>query len=109
MSAADVPFDRGLQAERTLLSWKRMSLSLVVASAVLTRLTIESWGAPAVLIGVLGVAMALFGYFGATKRYRRAHASLLSGAGLVMGGWPIAAVAGAGVLVAAAGVVYVLL
>jgi uncharacterized membrane protein YidH (DUF202 family) len=106
----DKPFDKGLQPERTLLAWRRTALALGVGSAVGARLALPVLGAAAVVVGVLGSAVALGAYVLAAGRYRRHHEALaageeeLPGGGLALAGF--AAVAG---VLALGGLGYVLL
>jgi hypothetical protein len=87
------PFDPGLQPERTLLAWRRTTLSLALVSAIGLRLTVQELGAPALVAGALGIAFASFGYLAASARYRRAHLRLTSDARLPNGGFAMASVA----------------
>lgn len=73
---ATEPFDPGLQAERTLLAWRRTCLSLAVASAIIVRFASETIGAFAAVLGIAGVVGALWGYIRVARRYRRAHEGL---------------------------------
>jgi uncharacterized membrane protein YidH (DUF202 family) len=65
------PFDSGLQAERTSLSWMRSALSLAIAGALTVRITMPELGLLAVIIGLLGVTLAMGAISIASFRYRR--------------------------------------
>jgi uncharacterized membrane protein YidH (DUF202 family) len=81
----EVPFDSGLQPERTLLAWRRTSLSLGIGSAIALRLMVSDFGAIAVIGGAAGISLAIGAYVAATLRYRRAHSSLVSSGALTTG------------------------
>jgi len=106
--SADRPFDRGLQPERTLLAWRRTALSLAVGSVVGARLALPVIGAPAVMVGLLGAAVALAAYTAASLRYRRSHHALVAGESLPGGGVPLAALAAVAALIGMAALGYVL-
>lgn len=84
-------YDPGLQAERTLLAWRRTCLAFMLASAVVVRFTVETVGPIAVLVGALGALLALVAYVAVHRRYRAAHRSLLAGDVLDTGGLPMLA------------------
>lgn len=84
-------YDPGLQAERTLLAWRRTCLAFILASAVVVRFTVESAGSVAVLVGALGALLALVAYLAAHRRYRAAHRSLVARGMLDTGGLPMLA------------------
>ncbi len=92
---AETPFDPGLQAERTLLAWRRTALSLGVASAVALRLAAPEFGAVAVLIGVAALLLCFAVYVAVSARYRRAHTSLVQQEHLRTDGMTIAFVSAA--------------
>ena len=83
-------FDVGMQAERTLLSWRRTCLSLGVGSAAVVRLTAPDFGVLAILLGSCGVAFAAGAYLAAPLGYRRAHDQLRSKGTLPASGIAIA-------------------
>lgn len=75
------PFDVGLQAERTALSWQRTSLSLAVGVLLAARLVVVAWGSLSYLIVASGlvavVGLFLLGY----RRYAFAHHTLITSVG----------------------------
>lgn len=70
-------FDEGLQAERTLLAWRRTALSFVVASLVGIKVMAEA-GAAVVALGLVGVGLGAVAYVLASARYRTAHRQLVT-------------------------------
>ena len=75
----DQPFDAGLQAERTVLAWRRTALAFGLASAAATRVLATSEGRAVLGLGALGFALAVTTYLVADRRYRRVHESLHAG------------------------------
>jgi len=104
---ADVPFDGGLQTERTLLAWRRTCLALGVGSAVVVRLMAPQFGLAVVPVGLAGAAVAGVAYLSAGRRYRAAHRSLASTSTLTSGGRTLAGVVLVVLLLALAGLGYV--
>ncbi|GGF17237.1 DUF202 domain-containing protein [Subtercola lobariae] len=80
-SLSDAPFDRGLQAERTALAWRRTGLSLALGSLAGARILSPVFGLTAYVLGLLGLAAAAFFMARADRRYRVAHRSLVATAG----------------------------
>lgn len=70
-------YDRGLQPERTLLAWRRTTLSVGVAGAVGVRVTAGDLGWPVVAIGLGTVVLSLLAYLLAGWRYGQVHSHLL--------------------------------
>ena len=57
MSAGLPASDPGLQNERTAMAWRRTALSLMIATATMTKVTASAWGAAAglwMLVGTVG-------------------------------------------------------
>ncbi len=77
-SLSDAPFDRGLQAERTALAWRRTGLSLALGSLAAARVLSPVLGLFSYALGLLGLAAAAYFITTADRRYRVAHASLTS-------------------------------
>ncbi|MFN3866366.1 MAG: DUF202 domain-containing protein [Demequina sp.] len=73
----DGPFDEGLQAERTLLAWRRTALSFVVASLVGIQVMADA-GAAVIALALAGVGLGAIAYVVASARYRTAHAQLMT-------------------------------
>lgn len=67
------PADPGLSNERTALAWQRTALSLVVAAAILARLTLGSSAPAAAIVPVLAIALGLWVFGESARRYLRAH------------------------------------
>ncbi|MCU1477026.1 MAG: hypothetical protein JWQ64_1719 [Subtercola sp.] len=77
-SLSDAPFDRGLQAERTALAWRRTGLSLALGSLAAARVLSDALGLFSYALGLVGLATAAYVITKADRRYRVAHASLTS-------------------------------
>jgi putative membrane protein len=75
------PFDIGLQAERTALSWQRTTLSLAVGVLLAGRLLVVVLGSLSYLVVggglMLVVGLFLLGY----RRYESAHFTLVTSVG----------------------------
>jgi uncharacterized membrane protein YidH (DUF202 family) len=91
--------DAGVQAERTLLAWRRTALALAVGVAVAARYLFDALGWWAVALGVAGVAVCAAVAVLATVRYRRVHADSARRAPQTSGG-ALAALLAAAVMVA---------
>lgn len=94
-----IPFDRGLQPERTLLAWRRTCLALAVGGALGLRLT-SHLGVAVALAGVACIVAATAAGVAADGRYRRMHLSLLATGWHAEGAVPLALLAGAALLLA---------
>ncbi|GAA2170342.1 hypothetical protein GCM10009846_00350 [Agrococcus versicolor] len=103
-------YDAGLQAERTLLAWHRTCLAVAVGSAIGARLLASHAGIPGFALGLMGLALAGAAWFGAHRRYGRAHRSLMAADRLAHGAGALALLSAASLLLActAGGVVAML-
>ncbi|UFS59724.1 DUF202 domain-containing protein [Subtercola endophyticus] len=113
-SLTDAPFDRGLQAERTALAWRRTALSLALGSLAAARVLAAAFGLWSYAIGMLGLAASALFLFSADRRYRRAHESLVAssaaptGARLASGGLLLAALTVIALAAAVLGTIFVI-
>lgn len=103
-----VPFDPGLQPERTLLAWRRTCLALAVASAVVVRFAGEAIGPAAAVLGIVGIGAAAAGYLRASLRYRHAHEGLTQSGELPIDGLALALVTVTLLLIGAGAAIYVI-
>lgn len=78
MTAADGPWDPGLQLERTTLAWQRTALLALVAGCAAAKLTWGRCGAAMALIVLLLACSATVAPL-AARRHSRAHAALIDG------------------------------
>lgn len=67
--------DPGSANERTALAWQRTALSILAGSALLTRLTVDRLGWPALSILLVSGPLSLWVFWEARGRY--AHDALL--------------------------------
>jgi len=74
----DEVFDPGLQPERTLLAWRRTTLSLAVASAAVVRFVAPVVGPVVVVAGLVGLALCGAAYVGAAAQYHRVSGELVA-------------------------------
>ena len=108
MTGEDSPFDSGLQVERTLLAWRRTTLSVAVVSAAGVRFTGPAVGVAAIALGAAGVLLALAAYLFTGVRYRQIHRSLQRSARYPTNGWVPTALAAATLLLGALALTYLL-
>ncbi len=64
---------RGLQAERTLLAWRRTSLSVAAAGALLLHLTLERLGTVSVTVAALALGLSVVAHLASLRRYGAVH------------------------------------
>lgn len=102
MTSPPALFDPGLQPERTLMSWQRTTLALMVGiAAAVHYIAPDLGGGAAIFLGVAGITVTIAAYAGAHRRYRTATRELLASSTLrTVSAWPlllltIACVAGA--------------
>ena len=81
MSGVDSPFDPGLQAERTALSWQRTTLAFSIGSLVVARLLVDYLGSLSFLIAASGLVIAAGLFLMGHRRYRSAHTILVGSSG----------------------------
>lgn len=67
----DWTVDHGLQRERTLLAWQRTALSLGLVCAASIKVLTRHGGTPVLVLGSIGLILAVATYVAATRRYRR--------------------------------------
>lgn len=78
-------FDPGLQPERTALAWRRTGLAVAVGAFLGMRVLAPALGAGAVVVGLLGLALAALLVVGSTRRARRVEVALLQDGCLASG------------------------
>lgn len=72
-----LPFDAGLQPERTELAWRRTAISFAASSLIATRLLTVTLDSPWWIIpGLLGTLFGIALFPWATARYRAFYATL---------------------------------
>ena len=72
------PFDLGLQAERTALSWQRTTLSFAIASLVGARLLLDVINILSYAIATIGLVITAALFLIGHRRYRTVHTLLVS-------------------------------
>lgn len=77
----DRPFDVGLQAERTALSWQRTSLASAVGFLVAARLLADFFGILSFLVAAVGLVVTAALFAIGHRRYRLAHKILTGSSG----------------------------
>lgn len=104
----DAPIDPGVQAERTLLAWRRTCLALAVGYAAGAHLLAPVLGRAAPALGLGGLAAVALTWALPHARYRRWRAHLAEDpTGLRVGGAPFAVMTVLVVLTGVAGLVVV--
>lgn len=67
-----MPLDPGVQVERTLLAWRRTSLTPAVGGAALVHLSLDRLGAAGLVMGLSCIAVSLVAYLASLHRHRSA-------------------------------------
>lgn len=77
MTRRETIIDKGMQAERTRLSWNRTGLAIAVIAALLIRADPDTLWHHLPAIGMFAVAMSCFFY--ARRRYRAINTAVRTG------------------------------
>lgn len=101
-------FDPGLQPERTLLAWRRTCLSFGVGSVVAMRYMSEELGIWAVLLGLVGLALAATAYAVTSIGYSHEDRTLRNTGALRRSGIPIVLASLTALLLGALGTAYLI-
>lgn len=75
------PFDKGLQPERTALSWQRTTLALAVGLLVTVRLLAHLGSSLTLPVAGAGLVLTVAVFVTGFRRYRSVHATLTSSGG----------------------------
>lgn len=73
------PIDKGMPQERTLLSWRRTALTIVVLSFALIRITLETSTLLASILVVLGLILVTLVFIGSITKYGDGRIELSGG------------------------------
>lgn len=76
---AKVPIDKGMPQERTLLSWRRTAMTLVIVAFALARIALETSAIVAVIFTFFGFLLVTFVLIGSVKKYGRGSPELAGG------------------------------
>jgi uncharacterized membrane protein YidH (DUF202 family) len=68
--------DPGLQAERTLLAWRRTSFSVAAGGALLLHLSVERFGMFGFAAGIAALCTSVVAHLASRRRYRSVHRDL---------------------------------
>jgi putative membrane protein len=75
-SRPDTVVDLGMQAERTVLAWRRTALGVAVGGVVALRVAGPALGPGAAVAAVAGGVLAVLAFWTAGRRYRAVQKSL---------------------------------
>lgn len=100
--------DPGLQPERTLLAWRRTSLSLAIGVTLAARYALELSAFLAIIGAAGGLAAVALAYVLTARRYRRVRTSFHDPvATLASGGRSVTVLSAMAIIVCAAAAVFV--
>lgn len=74
----DKPFEDGQQTERTLLAWRRTALAFGLACVASVRVLTGGGGVAVLVLGTVGILLAVATYVASARRYRRSRAELVA-------------------------------
>lgn len=73
------PIDKGMPQERTLLSWRRTSLTIVILAFALGRIALETSTFLAFILAALGLILVTVVLFGASTKYGEERSEYVGG------------------------------
>lgn len=111
----DLPSDTFLAATQTVLAWRRTALQVALGAVVAARLLSEAFGPSVIVVGLVGVAIAIIVHGSASAAYahgtkrRGGHVSRRGKSRIADARVRLALVAAFAVLVACAGLLWILI